>query len=141
MITSTQWKQIQKIFEKAFRSSLHYSIATINEDGTPHVTPIGSLILLDGNKGVYFEYFTRKMPSNFKVNQNVCVLAVNSGKWFWLKSLLRGRFGEPPAVRIKGTVGIKRKVSDEEKARRISRNDRFSHSSRILASDSVTVFP
>lgn len=116
MITETQWKKIRKLFERAFRSSLHYAIATVNENGTPHVTPIGSLMLLDGNKGAYFEYFTRKMPLNFKKNQNVCVLAVNSGKWFWLKSLFRGKFKEPPAIRLRGTVGIKRKVSDQEKA-------------------------
>lgn len=115
MITERQWKQIRILCEKVFRSSLHYSIGTVNEDGTPHVTPIGSLIFLDVNKGVYFEYFTRKMPLNFKVSQNVCVLAVNSGKWFWLKSLLRGKFHEPPAIRLKGTAGIKRKATDEEK--------------------------
>lgn len=34
--------------------------------------------------------------------------------WFWLKSLLRGKFQEPPALRLYGIVGIRRPASIQE---------------------------
>jgi len=46
----------------------------------------------------------------------VCVLAVNSGLWFWLKTLLQGQFSAPPALRLHGTVSIPRKGTPEELA-------------------------
>ena len=45
------WADIKKLFGQAFRSSFHYALATVNEDGEPHVTPIGSLILCDPGHG------------------------------------------------------------------------------------------
>lgn len=108
------WEEITRLFEASFRSSLHFSIATVTSDGLPHVTPIGSLILTQENKGVYFEQFTTQMPKNFIHQNRVCVLAVNSSRWFWFKSLLRGRFSTPPALRLTGTVGARRKATDHE---------------------------
>ena len=108
------WHEIRQVCNDAFRSSLHYSIASVTEDGTPHVTPIGSLLLCEPGHAIYFEEFTRHMPHNFSHNAKVCVLAVNSGRWFWLKALLRGRFSDPPAIRLHGTVGAPRAATPEE---------------------------
>jgi hypothetical protein len=108
------WERIRKVFRDAFRSSLHYAVATVNEDGTPHITPIGSIVLQDGNRGFYCEEYPRKLPRNLKVNQRVCILAVNSSKWYWVKSLFLGKFSSPPGVRLMGRAGERRKATDEE---------------------------
>ncbi|MCB1792516.1 MAG: pyridoxamine 5'-phosphate oxidase family protein, partial [Gammaproteobacteria bacterium] len=78
------WPQIRHLFSDAFRSSLHYAIATVGENGEPHVTPIGSLVLGRPGSAFYFEKFTRRMPRNLADGSRVCVLAVNSSRWFWI---------------------------------------------------------
>ena len=96
MKLESNWNDIRRLFARAFRSSFHFSMATVTADGLPHVTPVGSLLLTSPGSAIYFEEFTRRMPLNFRDNQNVCVLAVRSGLVFWLWSLLRGRFPTPP---------------------------------------------
>ena len=108
------WSAVKGIFRDTFKTSFHYAIATVSEHGEPHVTPIGSLILGKPGKGFYFEEFTKNLPDNVKQNQQVCVLAVNSGRWFWLMSLIRGRFNLPPAVRLYGTAGTRREATTRE---------------------------
>jgi len=44
------------------------------------------------------------------------VMAVNSGLGFWLKSLLKGKFQRPPALRLYGEVGELRQASEKELA-------------------------
>ena len=108
------WKTIQAIFRDSQKSSKHFAVATVNQDGTPHVTPIGALFLRDDNTGFYFDEFPVNMSKNIKRNQRVCILAVNSGILFWLKSLFTGKFSSPPSVRLMGSVGEKREGTDEE---------------------------
>ena len=115
-IQDHHWKEIHRLFKSAVKSTLYYSFATTNPDGSPHITPIGSIVLRDDKTGFYFEGFSRNIPSNTKQNQRVCVMAVNAGKWFWLKSLFRGRFDSPPGVRLMGKAGEKRKGTDQELA-------------------------
>ncbi len=108
------WQEIKKMFKQAFRSSMHFSIASIDENGLPHISPIGSLVLGKQGQAIYFEEFTRKLPKNIKSRQDICVMAVNSSKWFWLKSLFQGRFQQEPALRLKGKAGIRRRATDKE---------------------------
>ena len=115
MEIGTHWDTIRNIFEEAFKSCTHFAVATVNEDGSPHVTPIGALILRDDRTGFYFDEYPSKMPENLKRNPRVCILAVNADKIFWAKSLMEGRFLSPPAVRLTGTVGELRDASEEEK--------------------------
>jgi len=119
------WPDIQSLFKKSFWSSLHYALASVKEDGSPHVTPIGSLFLTDPTKGFYFEIFTSQMPQNFKTNQRVCVLAVRSGLGYWLKSLIWGRFSTPPALRLLGRVGERRPSTAEERRQWLGRVGMF----------------
>lgn len=114
MQLETHWKDIRKLFGRSFASSFHYAIASVSENGEPHVTPIGSLILRESGHGFYFERFPRTLPRNLENNKQICVLAVNSGLWFWLGSLLRGRFATQPSIRLYGTVGELREASAEE---------------------------
>ena len=39
------WPTATGVFKRSFRSSFHYSVATVGPDGAPHVTPIGSVML------------------------------------------------------------------------------------------------
>lgn len=108
------WEDIKSLFKESFRSSFHFSIATVAENGEPHVTPIGSLILGKPGRAFYFERFPKGLPGNLLNNRHVCVLAVNSSRWFWLKSLVRGNFASPPAVRLHGIAGELREATDKE---------------------------
>ena len=111
------WPLIRKLFRDSFASNLQYAIASVSEDGSPHLTPIGSLMLTEPGKAVYFEKFTSQLPKNLKRNGKVTVMAVNSSKWFWLTSLIAGRFSQVPAIRLKGTAGDRRPATKEEAAR------------------------
>ena len=113
-INDKQWAQIRKIFQDAFNSSFHFAIATVNKDGSPHVTPIGSLILQDGRKGFYFEGYVNSLSRNLTLNKRVCVMAVNSGKWSLLKSFFRGRITTPPGVRLMGVATERREATEQE---------------------------
>ena len=108
------WEEVKCLFEESFKSSFHYSIATVTEGGDPHVTPIGSLILSKPGHGFYFEKFPKQLPSNLRYNKQVCVLAVNSSRWYWIKSLVGGKFTSPPAVRLHGVAGDLRDATDME---------------------------
>jgi len=108
------WKEVKSLFKKSFKTSFHFAIASVTETGEPHVTPIGSLILGEPGHGFYFEKFTQQLPLNLDTNRQICVLAVNSSRWFWLKSLINGKFTSPPAVRLHGVVGDIREATEAE---------------------------
>ena len=108
------WKTIQMLFQESRGSSTHYAIATVNEDGSPHVTPIASLFLREDKAGFYFDEFPVHMSRNLERDPRVCILAVNSNPQFWQKSLVAGKFETPPAVRPMGSVGKKREGTAEE---------------------------
>lgn len=108
------WQKIRTHFSKSFGANMHVSIASVNEDNQPTVTPIGSLFLNDDLTGFYFEKFATKLNVNSKTNNKVCVLAVNSNNWFWFKSLFKLNFSEYPAVKLYGKLGIKREATEKE---------------------------
>ncbi|WP_272150031.1 hypothetical protein [Tenacibaculum aiptasiae] len=108
------WKKIKEHFRKSRQENMHVSIASVNANNEPTVTPIGSLFLNDDQTGFYFEKFATKLKENKKTNKNICVLAVNTNKWFWLKSLFLGKFLEYPGVKLYGELGIKRDANEAE---------------------------
>ncbi len=123
-LTDETWERVRTLFRQALRTSLHHSFATVGEDGAPRVTPIGSLILTRNRRGFYFEEYASGLRRNLSVNNRVCILAVRSSKWQFLKALFFGKVTEPLAVRLMGTVGERRPASDEETAafrQRVSR--------------------
>ncbi|MCP4130777.1 MAG: pyridoxamine 5'-phosphate oxidase family protein [bacterium] len=113
-ITDQNWPALKKVMRDGGMSSMYYSFATVGEDGSPHVSPIGSLILGDTGKAFYCEEYPSLMARNLNANQKICIMAVNSGKWFWLRSLARGKFSRPSGVRLIGRVGEKRRITEEE---------------------------
>jgi hypothetical protein len=110
------WEKIREVFDEGFKSCSHFAIATVNEDGSPHVTPIGALILRGDKTGFYFEENPKRMPSNLRGNSRVCILAVNADKVFWGQSLIEGKFITPPAVRLLGRAGELREATADEVA-------------------------
>jgi uncharacterized protein len=108
------WETIRAVFDEAYKSGLHFAVATVNEDCSPHVTPIGALILRDNQTGFYFEENPVRMPRNLKTNPRVCIMAVNADKLFWGKALIEGKFKVPPAVRLSGKAGKPRRATPDE---------------------------
>ena len=114
MDIKTNWKLIKKHFNESFKTSLHVSIASVDKDNKPTVTPIGTLFLSKNQTGYYFEKFPKKISENVKTNKNICVLGVNSSKWFWIKALYKLKFCSYPAIRLYGNLGKKRKATEIE---------------------------
>ncbi|MBS4104416.1 pyridoxamine 5'-phosphate oxidase family protein [Tsukamurella paurometabola] len=103
---------------RAIRTSLHCAIASCNPDGSPHVTPIGSILLdRDARSGIYFDVFNARLARNLARDPRITVLAVDSGSLRWLRALLRGRFEQSPGVQLVGTAGPARPARPEEIAR------------------------
>jgi uncharacterized protein len=111
------WNTIRMVFKESLDSFMHYSVATVNEDGSPHVTPIASLFLREDKTGFYFDEFPIHMSRNLERNPRVCIMAVNSNPTFLQKSFLTGKYETPPAVRLMGSVGKKREATEEEIAK------------------------
>ncbi len=115
-IGTEDWAKIREICAAASRSSMHFAMGTINEDGSPWVTPIGALILREEpGKAYFFEAFISQTSKNLEREPRMCALAVNSGLMFWVKALRGGRFPAPPGVRLIGRAGTRREATDEEK--------------------------
>ncbi len=108
------WNVISGLVESALFKNFSVSMATSDLDGNPHITPIGSLVFTGVGKGFYFENLPVTMPANIRRNPEICVMAVNSGLFYWLKMLFTGTFTSLPGVRLYGTAGKKRKATDEE---------------------------
>lgn len=102
---ATHWKDIRRHFNRSFSTNFHVSIASIDKQGHPRNTPIGSLFLNREPSGFYFEKYPTTLPGNVQDHPEICVLAVNSGLWFWLRSLLTNRFSLYPGMRLYGRLG------------------------------------
>jgi hypothetical protein len=114
MEIGNHWNTIQTVFQRSRNSSLHFAVATVNEDGSPHLTPIGALFLRENKTGFYFDVFSVNMSKNLKHEQRVCILAVDSSLPYWAKSFTIGKCESPPSVRLKGTVGQRREATEAE---------------------------
>jgi hypothetical protein len=141
MDITKNWIEIKELFRRSFRSSFHYAISTVNKNGEPHITPIGSLILTEPGHGFYFEEFPHQLARNIQTNKQICVLAVNSGVIFWLSSLLRGKFVSPPAIRLYGIAGDLRPATEIEVQRWQKRvgSVSFTKGHRMIWKDMCTV--
>ena len=112
-----QWTELRRLAGSTFKSSLHFAIATVNADGTPHLAPIGSLILTSPGEGYFFEVFADRLCANLDRGSAVSVLGVISSSSLWLRALIAGRFESPPAFRLSGVAGARRASTDAERKR------------------------
>jgi len=122
------WKEIKSTFRACLASSKHCSVATVDAEGNPHITPIGFIFLKDDFTAYYFEEYSKSIPQNVSTNQNVCLMVVNSGFGYWLTSLFKGKFESAPGLRLYGTVGELRQATAGE----IDAYKKRVHSSRRL---------
>ncbi|MGC4060888.1 MAG: pyridoxamine 5'-phosphate oxidase family protein [Aquabacterium sp.] len=137
MDIDTDWPLIRQVFEAGLRASRHCAIASVNAQGRPHVTPIGFIFLRDDKTAFYFEQYTRALPANFEHSRQVCLMTVNGGAGFWLRSLWRGRFLSYPGIRLYGEVGERRKANPQELATLAARigGARHLRGSKLIWSD------
>ncbi len=108
------WAKIVEVLNNSKRSNGYFSMATVDEKGNPHVTPIGHVFFRDDMTAYYFDAFSKAMPKNFEHNKRVCLMGVNSSKTFWLKALYKKTFDSAPAVRLFGEVSDAREATSEE---------------------------
>jgi len=108
------WNEIQQVVDTAMKSVHHVTMATVNPDGTPHLIPIGSLMMFEECRGVYCEIFPKRSATNLDRDPRVSIMAVNNGFGFWLKSLFKGKFATLPGVRLTGKAGKRRQGTPEE---------------------------
>jgi hypothetical protein len=111
------WTTIREIVDLTLKTTNFCALATVNPDGSPHVAPIGSLVLQEGGKGYFFEKFPRTTRNNLEQHQRVCVLAAPRGFWPFMKALFQGRFADAPGVRLLGRAGVRRAATAEEMRR------------------------
>ncbi|MGJ8662616.1 MAG: pyridoxamine 5'-phosphate oxidase family protein [Marinicella sp.] len=116
----------QKI-KPLYSQAIFCSVATVSPDGIPHVSPIGSVVLTDHTSGWFFQKFTRNIPLNTEQCEYASIMAVNDGKWFWLKALLKGQFKQPPAMRLLVKLGKLRPATEEEAQKFKRRVSLFKH--------------
>lgn len=100
--------------ERGRRSAGHVTIASVDAAGGPTITPIGTVFLRADGTGFYFDQYTERLAENLDANPQVCVMAVDRGTGFWLRSLLTGRFHKPIGVRLYGTAGPRRLATADE---------------------------
>lgn len=123
MIDENDWRGLRRLFAGTFSSSLHFSIASLGPDGAPFVTPVGSVLLQDEpGRASYFELYTQGLGARLVEDPRLCVLAVDSGRWLWLRALWRGRFPRLPAIRLRGRAELDlRAPTDRERRRMLKR--------------------
>ena len=114
MDINKDWKQIRYHFNRTFSQNLFVSIASVDDQNQPTITPIGTLFLNQDQTGFYFEKYPSKLPKHANTNPNICALAVNSSKWYWLKSLFKGKFKTAPAIKLYGQLGERRQATEQE---------------------------
>lgn len=112
MDIETNWQKIRSHFNKSFSSNFYVSVASVDSENNPTVTPIGSLFLNDNQTGFYFEKFPSKLPKHSIYNPKICVLGVNSGRIFWVNALFKEKFSNFPAIKLYGKLGKRRKAND-----------------------------
>lgn len=133
-ITSADWQVVRRIFREGFASSFHFAVASLGADGSPQLTPIGSLVLGAVGEGFYFEEYAGGLARRLQRDQRVCVMAVASGRWELLKALWRGEARRPFGVRLHGTVGERRAATagELERFQRRVRSLRFLRGHQLL---------
>ncbi len=117
------WKDVEDMINRA--PSL--TISTTNADGSPHVTPIGSLFPAGEGKCFYFEKLPRGLRDNLDRDGRFSILVQRGGMICWIKALLTGKFTKLPALRLTGTASKRRQCTPQEKECFDTRFSRFKY--------------
>lgn len=114
MELETYWPKVKEVVSRGQKSTIYCSIASVAPDGTPNVTPVGTVFLRDDLTGYYFDHYTSALSRNIDANPGICIMAVDASRWFWFKSFLLGRFTAAPGVRLYGKAGPLRAATADE---------------------------
>ena len=113
--------------------------ATVGPDGSPQLTPIGSLYLDELEpRGYYHPIFTSRLRRNLGESGRFELLFLDLSLWTWTRALLRGRFDRLVAARLRGSaLGARRAATSEELARwqRLVRPVRWTRGYELLWKD------
>lgn len=112
------WSSTRRLVNRAFSSHFHAAVATVGSDGSPQVAPIGSLLLGEPGRALFFPIFASGTGSRLRADGRVCVLAVDGRALTWLAALARGRFVAPLGVRLHGRAVAAPRPSTEAERRR-----------------------
>lgn len=115
--TDEEWSTICDVVRRGLASNLHCSVATINDDGSPHVTPIGSIDLTEPGRGLYFELFATGLGRNLSRDPRFTLMAVDSSPDYWMTSLADGKFVDHTGVRLAGVASERRPATKDEAER------------------------
>ena len=115
-MNNQKWQHICKVVNDAQKAAMHCSIATVDAQLQPTITPIGTLFLRENQSGFFFDTYTESLQQNLPQNSKACIQAVNSSRLFWLKSLFKGQFSDYPGVRLYVEIGDLRLANAEELA-------------------------
>ncbi len=74
----THWDEIKRVVERGQKSAIHCAIASVDQDGCPNVTPVGTVFLRNNQTGFYFDQYTNALAKNLETNPNICLMAVNT---------------------------------------------------------------
>ena len=121
MIDPHTWADARRVATRAFSSSLHFAVASLDASGAPVLTPVGSVMLAEPGHVVFFELFAHGLGRRLDADPRVSLLGVDSGRWFWLRSLWQGRYARPPALRLWGTASACRSCTSAEEQRFLRR--------------------
>lgn len=111
----SEWPRIRAVW----RSTQFGAFASVAPDGSPQVTPIGSVFLHPSEpRGYFHPIFTARLPKSLKTSSRFELLFVDGRLQSWAPALIRGRFDDFVAVRLRGhAIGPRRASTDEEIAR------------------------
>ena len=116
-LTPHNWKHIKSVISLAQKSSMYCSIATVDSNGMPTITPIGTLFLREEiGQAFFFNTYSSTIEHNISQNPHICIQDVNNSRTFWIKSMLQGLFNNMPGVRLYGEIKARRPATSEELA-------------------------
>lgn len=122
MIDEQHWRDLRRLFASTFSSSFHFSVASAGSSGEPWVTPVGTVLLGEPGRAIYFEMYTQRLGARLAADPRVCIMAVDSGRLLWLEALVRARFRRLPAVRLRGRASAStRQATTKERSRVLRR--------------------
>ena len=109
-----EWPRVRALW----KSTAFGSFASVGADGSPHVAPIGSVYLHPTEpRGFYHPILTARLRKDLTERAQFELLYVQPRAWPWLTGILRGRFEQPVAMRLRGRAsGPRRPATDAERA-------------------------
>ncbi|NNG76698.1 pyridoxamine 5'-phosphate oxidase family protein [Acinetobacter sp. ANC 4277] len=140
-MNNQEWRHIRKVMENTQKAAMHCSIATVDAQLQPTITPIGTLFLRENQTGFFFDTYAESFKENLPQNKKACIQAINSSRLFWLKSLFKGEFSDYPGVRLYVKIGELRPATNEELAQIAQRIQslKWTKGSQLIWSDFTQV--